>query len=55
MHDVETIFHIRLLLTASGNLMNADLIFVVSRALLIFQERFPDVVTCSSQTLIGHV
>ena len=36
VHDVETIFHLSYVLTASGNKI------AVSRASLIFQKRFPD-------------
>ena len=49
MHDVETIFHLSYVLTASGNLFcnisdAMKLQIAVSRASLIFHERFPDVV-----------
>ena len=49
VHDVETIFHLSYVLTASGNLFfnmsdAVKLQIAVSRASLIFQKRFPDAV-----------
>ena len=45
MHDVETIFYISYVLTASGNLFgNMSDAREVSQASLIFQKRFPDAV-----------
>ena len=49
MHDVESIFHLSYVLTASGffseiRVMPVKLQIAVSGASLIFQKRFPDAV-----------